>query len=63
MILHQGAKFPVAKSPLVTKYFSLATGIWSFFSKLDLCEKKWQPNSLIWLLDSVLKFPALSYTE
>jgi hypothetical protein len=27
-------------------------------SKLDLCEKKWRPNSLIWLLDSDLKYLA-----
>jgi hypothetical protein len=52
MTLVQGAKFPVARSPLATKYFSLAIGIWPvFFSELDLCKKKWQPNSLIWLLD------------
>jgi hypothetical protein len=56
----QGAKFLVARSPLTTKYFSLAVGIWPFFfSKLDLCEKKWRPNSLIWLQDSDLKFYAL----
>jgi hypothetical protein len=62
--IHQGAKFPVARSLLATKYFSLATGIWSFFSsKLDLREKKWRPNSLIWLLDSDLKFRALIYTH
>jgi hypothetical protein len=47
----QGAKFPVARLPLATKYFSLAIGI-------DL-EKKWRPNSLIWLLDSELKFRGL----
>jgi hypothetical protein len=50
----QGVKFPVAK------YFSLAIRIWPFFSpKLDVCEKKWRPNSLMWLLDSDLKFRAL----
>jgi hypothetical protein len=52
-------KFPVARSPLATKYFSLAIGIWPLLSELDLCEKKWWPNSLIWLLDSDLKFRAL----
>jgi hypothetical protein len=59
--LYQGAKFLVARSPLATKYFSLAIGIWPIFSKLDLCEKKWGPNSLVWLLDSYLKFRALHY--
>jgi hypothetical protein len=59
--LSQGAKFPVARSPLATKYFSLAIGICPFiFPELDLCEKKWRPNSLLWLLDSDLKFCALT---
>jgi hypothetical protein len=49
------------RSSLATKYFSLAIGIWPFFSELDLCEEKWRPNSLIWLLDSDLKFRALIY--
>jgi hypothetical protein len=30
-----------------------------FSPELDLCEKKWRPNSLIWLLHSDLKFRAL----
>jgi hypothetical protein len=29
--LIQGAKYPVARSPLAIKYFSLAIGIWPFF--------------------------------
>jgi hypothetical protein len=28
--IEQAAKFPIARSPLATKYFSLATGIWHF---------------------------------
>jgi hypothetical protein len=57
--LGQGAKFPVARSPLATKYFSLAIGIWPILFLNSICEKKWWPNSLIWLLDSDLKFCAL----
>jgi hypothetical protein len=37
--LVQGAKFPVARSPLATKYFSLALGIWPSFKIRSVREK------------------------
>jgi hypothetical protein len=38
--LVQGVKFQITRSPLATKYFSLAIGFGPFFfSKLDVCEK------------------------